>query len=166
MLKHTLDGRSIADILDLPVEEARPVFDDQRITPVLEALADVGLGYLTLGQPLSTLSGGESQRLKLATELHRSPSNSVYVLDEPTTGLHMADIGHLLEVLDRLVDAGNTVVVIEHNLDVVRRADWIIDLGPGAGHHGGRVIFSGPPRQLLEDQQSLTAEHLRLNPLS
>jgi excinuclease UvrABC ATPase subunit len=161
VLKYTLDGRSIADILDLTIADAQPVFEHPEIDPVLAALVDVGLGYLTLGQPLSTLSGGESQRLKLATELHRAPSNAVYVLDEPTTGLHLADVGCLLDVLDRLVDAGNTLVVIEHNLDVVRRADWVIDIGPGAGHHGGQVVFSGPPHELVEDPESVTAEHLR-----
>ncbi len=161
VLQHTLDGRSIADVLDLTVHEAQSVFDDAGIAPVLDALAEVGLGYLTLGQPLSTLSGGESQRVKLATELHRSPTNALYVLDEPTTGLHMADVGRLMRILDRLVDAGNTVVVIEHNLDVVRRADWVVDLGPGAGHHGGRILFSGPPDQLVDDPQSVTAEYLR-----
>jgi excinuclease UvrABC ATPase subunit len=163
VLEHTLDGRSIADVLDLTVDDAGGVaaFDDARIAPVLAALADVGLGYLTLGQPLSTLSGGECQRIKLATELHRSPANALYVLDEPTTGLHMADVGRLLAILDRLVDQDNTVVVIEHNLDVIRRADWIVDLGPGAGHHGGRLLFAGPPAQLVDDPHSITADHLR-----
>ena len=161
VLEYTLDGRSIADVLDLTVDEAWSVSGDPRIAPVLGALAEVGLGYLTLGQPLSTLSGGESQRLKLATELHRAPANALYVLDEPTTGLHMADVGRLMEIVDRLVDGGNTVVVIEHNLDVVKRADWVVDLGPGAGHHGGRILFSGPPGQLVHDPRSVTAEHLR-----
>jgi excinuclease UvrABC ATPase subunit len=161
VLRHTLDGRSIADVFALTVDEARQVFGDARIASVLAALAEVGLGYLTLGQPLSTLSGGECQRLKLANELHRSPSNSLYVLDEPTTGLHVADTERLVGILDRLIDAGNTVVVIEHNLDVVRRADWVVDLGPGAGHHGGRILFSGPPRQLIDEPRSITAEHLR-----
>jgi excinuclease UvrABC ATPase subunit len=161
VLRYTLDGRSIAEVLELTVDEAVAVSRDARIAPLLGMLQQVGLGYLTLGQPLSTLSGGECQRLKLAAELHRAPSNALYVLDEPTTGLHMADVGRLLRLLDRLVDAGNTVVVIEHNLEVVRRADWVVDLGPGAGHHGGRVLFSGPPERLLDDPRSITAEHLR-----
>jgi excinuclease UvrABC ATPase subunit len=161
VLRYTLDGRSIAEVLELTVDEAEAVSQDARIAPLLDVLVEVGLGYLTLGQPLTTLSGGECQRLKLGTELHRAPSNALYVLDEPTTGLHMADVGQLLRILDRLVDAGNTVVVIEHNLDVIRRADWVVDLGPGAGHHGGRVLFSGPPGQLVGDPRSITAEHLR-----
>jgi excinuclease UvrABC ATPase subunit len=161
VLRYTLDGRSIAEVLELTVDEAEAVSQDARIAPLLDVLVEVGLGYLTLGQPLTTLSGGECQRLKLGTELHRAPSNALYVLDEPTTGLHMADVGQLLRILDRLVDAGNTVVVIEHNLDVIRRADWVVDLGPGAGHHGGRVLFSGPPGQLVDDPRSITAEHLR-----
>ena len=161
VLALTLDGRSIADVLDLTIEEARQVLDDERIAPVLDALADVGLDYLTLGQPTSTLSGGECQRVKLATELHSAPRDTLYVLDEPTIGLHMADVGRLMAILDRLVDTRNTVVVVEHNLDVIRRADWIIDLGPGAGHHGGQVLFSGPPDLLVDDDRSVTAEHLR-----
>ena len=120
---------------------------------------DVGLAYLTLGQPLSTLSGGECQRIKLASELHKD--GSVYVMDEPTTGLHMSDIAHLLGIIDRLVDSGNTVIVIEHNLDVIRSADWIIDLGPEGGNKGGRVMFEGTPQQLLECEQSLTSAYLR-----
>jgi excinuclease UvrABC ATPase subunit len=161
VLRYTLDGRSIADVLDLTVDDGRAALGDPQVTAVLDALADVGLGYLTLGQPLSTLSGGESQRVKLATELHGSPTAALYLLDEPTTGLHIADVGRLVGILDRLVDAGNTVVVVEHNLDVVRRADWVVDLGPGAGHEGGRVVFTGPPAQLLDDPHSLTADHLR-----
>ena len=161
VLEYTLDGRSIADVLDLTVGEAQSVSEDVRIAPALDALADVGLGYLTLGQPLNTLSGGECQRLKLATEQQHSPTNELYVLDEPTTGYHMADVGRLIGILDRLVEAGSTVLVVEHNLDVVRRADWVIDLGPGAGHHGGRLLFSGPPQQLVDDHRSVTAEHLR-----
>jgi len=122
-------------------------------------LSDVGLDYLTLGQPLSTLSGGECQRIKLASELHKK--GSVYVLDEPTTGLHMSDIGHLLEIINRLVDSGNTVIVIEHNLAIIKNADWIIDLGPEGGHKGGRVLFEGAPHQLLDCKQSLTSAYLR-----
>ena len=122
-------------------------------------MSDVGLDYLTLGQPLSTLSGGECQRIKMASELHKK--GNIYVLDEPTTGLHMSDTSHLLAMLDRLVDAGNTVIVIEHNLDVIRNADWIIDLGPEGGSKGGRIMFTGTPTDLLADPDSLTAEYLR-----
>jgi excinuclease UvrABC ATPase subunit len=122
-------------------------------------MSDVGLDYLSLGQPLSTLSGGECQRIKLASELHKK--GSVYVMDEPTTGLHMSDISHLLEVMNRLVDAGNTVVVIEHNLHIIKNADWIIDMGPEGGHKGGKVIFEGTPRALLSAKGSLTSQYLR-----
>ncbi len=125
----------------------------------LERLADVGLGYLSLGQELGTLSGGERQRLKLAIEM--SGDTEVYVLDEPTTGLHMQDVDNLIGLLDRFVDSGRTVIVIEHNLDVVARADWVIDLGPGGGHDGGRVIFEGPPSELVRAEGSLTGEYLR-----
>jgi excinuclease UvrABC ATPase subunit len=125
----------------------------------LQALSDVGLDYLTLGQPLSTLSGGECQRIKLASELHKK--GSIYVMDEPTTGLHMSDISHLLAIMNRLVDAGNTVIVIEHNLDVIKNADWIIDMGPEGGHKGGRVMFEGTPQQLLDAPHSLTSAYLR-----
>src|SRR4029453_3643999 len=119
---------------------------------------DVGLDYLALGQPLSTLSGGECQRIKLASELHKK--GSIYVLDEPTTGLHMSDINHLLAIMNRLVDAGNTVIVIEHNLSVIKNADWIIDMGPEGGSKGGNVMFEGTPRQLLEATHSLTSAYL------
>ena len=122
-------------------------------------MSDVGLDYLTLGQPLSTLSGGECQRIKLASELHKR--GSIYVLDEPTTGLHLSDIGHLLAILNRLVDGGNTVIVIEHNLDVIRNADWIVDLGPEGGSKGGRVLFGGTPRDLLSVPESLTGRYLQ-----
>ena len=122
-------------------------------------MSDVGLDYLTLGQPLSTLSGGECQRIKLASELHKK--GSIYVLDEPTTGLHMSDIAHLLAIINRLVDGGNTVIVIEHNLDVIRNADWIIDLGPEGGSKGGRVVFEGTPRELLDVPHSLTSRYLQ-----
>ncbi|MGW2345207.1 ATP-binding cassette domain-containing protein [Streptomyces sp. NPDC001661] len=158
----TVRGRSVADVLDMTAAEALEYFadlDDKGVRRRLRALRDVGLTYLTLGQPLSTLSGGERQRIKLATQLHRSAAT--YVLDEPTTGLHMADVDGLVALLDRLVDAGNTVVVVEHNLDVVRRADWIIDLGPEGGRHGGEVLFEGTPSQLLDAEGSFTAEHLR-----
>jgi excinuclease UvrABC ATPase subunit len=121
-------------------------------------MVDVGIGYLTLGQPLSTLSGGECQRIKLASELHKK--GSVYVMDEPTTGLHMSDISLLLAIINRLVDTGNTVIVIEHNLDVIRNADWIIDMGPEGGSRGGQVMFEGTPEQLLHVEESLTGTYL------
>lgn len=138
--------------------EALTFFDLKDVTRKLQALRDVGLDYLTLGQPLSTLSGGECQRIKLASELHKA--GSVYVMDEPTTGLHMSDITHLLAIIDRLVDSGNTVIVIEHNLDVIKNADWIIDLGPEGGNKGGEVIFAGTPKDLLQAKRSLTAKYL------
>ncbi|NEB77328.1 excinuclease ABC subunit UvrA [Streptomyces sp. SID14478] len=162
VLRLTVRGRSVADVLDMTAGQALEFFADLGEASVgrrLRALHDVGLTYLTLGQPLSTLSGGERQRIKLATQLHRTAAT--YVLDEPTTGLHMADVDGLVALLDRLVDAGNTVVVVEHNLDVVRRADWVIDLGPEGGRHGGQVIFEGTPGQLLDAHGSFTADHLR-----
>ena len=147
----------------MPVREALDFLDTKEVAKdvmrKLQALSDVGLDYLTLGQPLSTLSGGECQRLKLASELHKK--GSVYVMDEPTTGLHMSDIGHLLSLINRLVDAGNTVIVIEHNLAMIKNADWIIDMGPEGGNKGGRVMFEGTPQQLLDSQQSLTSMYLR-----
>jgi excinuclease UvrABC ATPase subunit len=158
VLAYTLDGKSISDVLAMPVSDALGFFTQKPIVRKLEAMRDVGLHYLTLGQPLSTLSGGECQRIKLASELHKD--GSVYVLDEPTTGLHMSDVGHLLAILDRLVDAGNTVIVIEHNMDVVRRADWVIDLGPEGGSKGGRVVFTGTPAELAKAKQSLTSKYL------
>jgi excinuclease ABC A subunit len=159
VLRFTLEGRNVSEVLAMTVADALGAFPQKEIARKLQAMSDVGLDYLTLGQPLSTLSGGECQRIKLASELHRK--GNVYVLDEPTTGLHMSDIGHLLEMLDRLVDAGNTVIVIEHNLDVIRNADWIIDLGPEGGSKGGQLMFAGTPSGLLEDERSLTAEFLR-----
>jgi excinuclease UvrABC ATPase subunit len=159
VLAMKLDGRSISDVLALTVHGALTFFRVREIIRKLQAMSDVGVGYLTLGQPLSTLSGGEAQRIKLASELHRK--GNIYVMDEPTTGLHMSDIGHLLAIMDRLVDSGNTVIVIEHNLDVIRNADWIIDIGPEGGNKGGRVIFEGTPVQLLEASGSLTSRCLR-----
>jgi excinuclease ABC subunit A len=148
----TYHGKNIADVLDMPIREARQLFADHpKIARTLELLEDVGLGYLTLGQPATTLSGGEAQRVKLAAELARPTSgHTLYLLDEPTTGLHFEDIRKLLIVLHRLVDAGNTVLVVEHNLDVLKTADWIIDLGPEAGADGGRVVASGPPEQIVQ----------------
>ncbi|MFF5476270.1 ATP-binding cassette domain-containing protein [Streptomyces sp. NPDC012935] len=198
VLRLTVDGNSIADVLGMTAEQALEFFQDSGVRRRLRALREVGLTYLSLGQPLSTLSGGERQRIKLATRLHKEPegraggasssarrpeglstvelstpagaprrrrdknsTGAVYVLDEPTTGLHMSDVDGLLGLLDRLVDTGNTVVVVEHNLDVVAHADWIIDLGPDGGRDGGRVIFEGTPQQLRKTHGSFTAEHLR-----
>ncbi|MGW0188470.1 ATP-binding cassette domain-containing protein [Streptomyces sp. NPDC003362] len=159
VLRLTVGGRSVADVLEMTAGQALDFFDDPGVRRRLRALRDVGLTYLTLGQPLSTLSGGERQRIKLATRLHRT--GAVYVLDEPTTGLHMSDVDGLLALLDRLVDAGNTVVVVEHNLDVIAHADWVVDLGPDGGKDGGRVVFEGTPRDLLAAEGSFTGEHLR-----
>jgi excinuclease UvrABC ATPase subunit len=157
------DGLNIAEVLDLSVEAATGFFGTGKAhTPaaheILRRMADVGLGYLRLGQPLTTLSGGERQRLKLAT--HMGEDAGVYVLDELTTGLHLADLAQLLGLLDRLVDAGKSVIVIEHHLSVMAHADWIIDLGPGAGHDGGRIVFEGPPAELVAKKSTLTGEHL------
>jgi excinuclease UvrABC ATPase subunit len=158
VLQHKLRGKSISDVYEMSVADAAAFFTEPAIAKILKGLEDVGLGYLTLGQPLSTLSGGERQRLKLAAELGKS--GNIYVLDEPTTGLHMNDVDTLIGLFDRLVDAGSTVIVIEHNLDVVSRADWVIDLGPGAGHDGGTVVFEGPPEKLMKAKGSLTGKFL------
>jgi excinuclease UvrABC ATPase subunit len=158
VLAYTLHGKSIADVLSMTVYQALEFFTIKEVRPKLQALSDVGLDYLTLGQPLSTLSGGECQRIKLASELHKR--GSIYVMDEPTTGLHLSDIGRLLTIMNRLVDGGNTVIVIEHHLDIVRNADWIIDMGPEGGHKGGTIIFEGTPRDLLNAKQSLTSRYL------
>jgi excinuclease UvrABC ATPase subunit len=159
VLAYTVKGKSISDVLGLSVQEALTYFDQAEIRRKLQALSDVGLDYLTLGQPLSTLSGGECQRIKLASELHKQ--GSIYVMDEPTTGLHMSDIGHLLAIMNRLVDTGNTVIVIEHNLDVIKNADWIIDMGPEGGNKGGRIMFEGTPAALVHDPHSLTSAYLQ-----
>ncbi|MGV9679477.1 ATP-binding cassette domain-containing protein [Nocardia sp. NPDC003482] len=163
VLEYHLGGRDISEVLAMPVGEARTFFaEGEARTPaaqkILDRLADVGLGYLTLGQPLTTLSGGERQRLKLAT--HMGDKGGVYVLDEPTTGLHLADVEQLLGLLDRLVDSGKSVIVIEHHQAVMAHADWIIDLGPGAGHDGGRIVFEGTPADLVAARSTLTGEHL------
>lgn len=158
VLAYKLDGLSIADVLDLSVRQALDTLPQKEIQKKLQAMSDVGLDYLTLGQPLSTLSGGECQRIKLASELHKK--GSIYVLDEPTTGLHMSDIDHLLAIINRLVDAGNTMIIIEHNISIIKNADWIIDMGPEGGHKGGKVIFEGTPAELLHNQESLTAAYL------
>ncbi|MEU7381863.1 excinuclease ABC subunit UvrA [Streptomyces sp. NPDC042207] len=163
VLEYHLGGRDISEVLAMPVAEAEEFFGaGEARTPaahrVLGRLADVGLGYLTLGQPLTTLSGGERQRLKLAT--HMAEKGGVYVLDEPTAGLHLADVEHLLGLLDRLVDSGKSVIVVEHHQAVMAHADWIIDLGPGAGHDGGRVVFEGTPADLVAARSTLTGQHL------
>ncbi|MEU8893331.1 excinuclease ABC subunit UvrA [Streptomyces sp. NPDC048442] len=161
-LSHRLRGHTVVDLLNLTADDAARFFtqpDEKKIHTALSPLTDVGLGYLTLGQPLSTLSGGERQRLKLAS--HLGSHSGIYVLDEPTTGLHMADIKTLQHLLDRLVDDGNTVLVIEHNLDLVKQADWIIDLGPDGGRHGGQILFTGTPADLLDHPTSPTAQALR-----
>ncbi|HEY0611038.1 MAG TPA: excinuclease ABC subunit UvrA, partial [Chitinophaga sp.] len=159
VLQYTLHGKTITEVLEMTVQQAQGFFSKKEIVNRLTAMNDVGLDYLTLGQPLSTLSGGECQRIKLAGELHKK--GSIYVMDEPTTGLHMSDTGHLLEIIDRLVDAGNSVIVIEHNTDVICNADWIIDLGPEGGSRGGAVLYEGTPAGLLQAPHSLTGKHLR-----
>lgn len=159
VLAYKLNGKSINDVLEMTVKQALEYFEIEKITSKLQAMSDVGLDYLTLGQPLSTLSGGECQRIKLASELHKR--GSIYVLDEPTTGLHMSDISHLLKIMNRLVDAGNSVIVIEHNISVIKNADWIVDMGPEGGSKGGQVMFEGTPRQLLTAKRSLTSEYLK-----
>ncbi|WP_103502242.1 MULTISPECIES: excinuclease ABC subunit UvrA [unclassified Streptomyces] len=158
-LAYRVNGRDIAEVLDLTVTEAHDYFDDPSVMRRLGPLREVGLGYLTLGHPLSKLSGGERQRVKLADRLHER--GSVYVFDEPTTGLHMADIDNLLTLLDRLVDSGNTVIAIEHDLDVVKHADWVIDIGPGAGEQGGQVVFTGTPAEMADRSDTVTARFLR-----
>jgi excinuclease UvrABC ATPase subunit len=157
VLTYRLRGKDISQVLAMTVGEAGEFLTEKPVRPVLSALADVGLAYVTLGQPLSTLSGGERQRLKLAVEM--TGESRVYVLDEPTTGLHMDDVDRLITLLHRLVDGGRTVVVVEHDLDVVAAADWVIDLGPGAGRDGGRIVFEGTPGELL-GVGTLTAHHL------
>jgi excinuclease UvrABC ATPase subunit len=163
VLEYHLGGRDISEVLAMSVADAESFFaEGEAKVPaahaVLERLVDVGLGYLALGQPLTTLSGGERQRLKLATRI--GERGTLYVLDEPTTGLHLADVEQLLGLLDRLVDGGTSVVVIEHHQAVMAHADWIIDLGPGAGHDGGRVVFEGTPADLVAARSTLTGEHL------
>jgi excinuclease UvrABC ATPase subunit len=158
VLAYKLDGKSIAEVLAMTVEQALEFFRLKEVVAKLQAMCDVGLNYITLGQPLSTLSGGECQRIKLASELHKE--GSIYVMDEPTTGLHMSDIGHLLKIMNRLVDAGNTVIVIEHNLEVISQADFIIDMGPDGGGKGGKVVFEGTPGQIIHAKQSITGKYL------
>jgi excinuclease UvrABC ATPase subunit len=164
VLEYKLAGRDISQVLAMSVTEALEFFGGGTAkTPaarkILSRMSDVGLGYLSLGQPLTTLSGGERQRLKLAIQM--ATDGGIYVLDEPTSGLHLADVEQLLELLDRLVDAGKSVIVIEHHLAVMVHADWLVDLGPGAGHDGGQVVFTGTPADLVASSGSLTAQHLR-----
>ena len=162
VLDVTYQGKTIADVLGMTITEAAQFFSDQMlIASKLDVLVAVGLGYLELGQPATTLSGGEAQRVKLATELARqSTGSTLYILDEPTTGLHFEDVRHLLAVLQALVDKGNTVLVIEHNLDVIKSADWIIDMGPGGGDQGGRIVAEGTPEQVALISKSATAPYL------
>lgn len=163
VLDYTLGGRDISEVLEMSVADAEEFFSAgaARIPAahkILLRLRDVGLGYLKVGQPLTTLSGGERQRLKLAAQM--GEKGDIYVLDEPTTGLHLADVEQLLGLLDRLVDSGKSVIVIEHHQAVMAHADWIIDLGPGAGHDGGQVVFQGTPTQIVADRSTLTGRHL------
>jgi excinuclease ABC subunit A len=165
--RHTLEiaykGKNIAETLDMDVQEALEFFDAYPlIRRSLQTLHDVGLDYVKLGQSATTLSGGEAQRVKLAKELSRlATGDTIYILDEPTTGLHFADIQRLLDVLHRLADAGNTVIVIEHNMDVIKTADWIVDLGPEGGAAGGYIIAEGTPEQVAENETSYTGQFLR-----
>jgi excinuclease ABC subunit A len=156
-------GKSISDVLDMSVEEALQFFAKiPKLRRRLQTMHDVGLDYIRLGQPATTLSGGEAQRVKLSSELSKvATGRTLYILDEPTTGLHFADIEKLLEVLQRLVDAGNTVLVIEHNLDVIKQADWIVDLGPEGGEGGGELIATGTPEEIAEVEESWTGRFLR-----
>ncbi|MBX3049354.1 MAG: excinuclease ABC subunit UvrA [Anaerolineales bacterium] len=158
VLAYKLNGKSIADVLEMTVSQALEHFEQPEITRKLQAMSDVGLTYLKLGQPLNTLSGGECQRIKLASELHKE--GSIYVMDEPTTGLHMSDTANLLAIMNRLVDSGNTVIVIEHNMDVVRNADWVIDMGPEGGSRGGQVMFEGTPAELQKAKGSITSQYV------
>ncbi|MDE7044029.1 MAG: ABC-ATPase UvrA, partial [Acetatifactor sp.] len=164
--RETLDvkykGKNIFDVLDMTVEEAVPFFENlPSIRNKIQTLYDVGLSYLKLGHPSTTLSGGEAQRIKLATELSkRSTGKTIYILDEPTTGLHFADVHKLVEILHRLADGGNTVVVIEHNLDVIKTADYILDIGPEGGDRGGTVIAKGTPEQIADNEKSYTGMYI------
>ena len=156
-------GKSIFDVLDMNIEEALSFFENiPAIARHMQTLCDVGLGYIKLGQPSTQLSGGEAQRIKLASELSkRMTGKTMYILDEPTTGLHFADVDRLIQVLERLVDAGNSVVVIEHNLDVIKTADYIIDLGPDGGDRGGTVVVTGTPEEVAACEQSYTGQYLK-----
>lgn len=162
-LEVTYKGKSISGVLDMTVEDALSFFENiPKIKRKLQTLYDVGLGYITIGQPATTLSGGEAQRVKLASELHkRSTGRTLYILDEPTTGLHVDDIARLLVVLQRLADNGDTVLVIEHNLDIIKTADYIVDLGPEGGAGGGTIVASGTPEEITEVEESYTGRYLK-----
>ena len=156
-------GKSIYDVLDMTVEEAVTFFENvPKISRIMKTIYEVGLGYIKLGQPSTQLSGGEAQRIKLATELsRRSTGKTIYILDEPTTGLHFEDVSKLIEILKRLTDGGNTVVVIEHNLDVIKTADYIIDLGPEGGDRGGTLLCAGTPEEVAEHKESYTGQYIK-----
>jgi excinuclease UvrABC ATPase subunit len=158
VLEYRLHGKNIAEVLAMSAAEAEEFFGSGPAHAILHRMVEVGLGYVSLGQPLTTLSGGERQRLKLA--IHMAEKGGVYILDEPTSGLHLADVEQLLHLLDGLVDSGKSVIVIEHHQAVMAHADWIIDMGPGAGHDGGRVVFEGTPAQLVAARSTLTGQHL------
>jgi len=158
VFEYKFQGKNIIEVLEMTVTEAIEFFNIKVIKTKLQSIDDMGIGYITLGQTLDTLSGGECQRLKLASELHKE--SSVYIMDEPTTGLHMADIEKFINIVENIVDNGNTVIIIEHNIDVIKRADWIIDLGPDGGTKGGEIIFEGTPLELRECKKSLTAKYL------
>ena len=156
-------GKDISEVLDMTVEEALEFFEKiPKIKTKIQTLSDVGLGYIKLGQPSTTLSGGEAQRVKLATELSkRATGKTLYILDEPTTGLHIADVHKLVDILQRLVDTGNTIIVIEHNLDLIKTADYIVDLGPEGGDNGGEVVACGTPEQICKNERSYTGKFLK-----
>jgi len=158
VLELMFKGKSIADIMEMTITDASAFFERKEIRSKLKGLVEVGLGYLTLGQPLNSLSGGECQRIKLAKELNKK--GNIYIMDEPTTGLHFSDITTILKIINNLVQKGNAVITIEHNLDIIRTADWIIDLGPGAGSHGGEILYEGIPQGLKMCEKSLTGKYL------
>lgn len=158
VLDYKLHGENIIEVLEMSVSDAIEFFNLRSVKAKLQSIEDMGIGYLTLGQTLDTLSGGECQRLKLASELHNE--SSIYILDEPTTGLHIADIEKFINIVENIVDSGNTVIIIEHNVDIIKRADWIIDMGPDGGTKGGEIIFEGTPKQLHNCQVSLTAKYI------
>ena len=158
--QYTYKGKTIVDVLAMSVEDAIPFFEGNRkITRMLEALVETGLPYICLGQPLSTFSGGERQRVKLAQNLRKK--GNIYILDEPTTGLHPSDIENVMAILEKIVDRGNTVIVIEHNMDVMKLADHIIDIGPDGGTKGGQVVFEGSPEKMIQEADTITAQYLR-----